>query len=50
MRDALNTPANADKVAAQLHQEQWTVKVLKKMSQCELMTVLKGIKVCGFRI
>jgi hypothetical protein len=45
MREALNTPDYADKVAAQLFEEQWTVPVLKAMPARELEGHLRRIRV-----
>mmetsp|Transcript_22259 Transcript_22259/g.51726 ORF Transcript_22259/g.51726 Transcript_22259/m.51726 type:complete len:779 (-) Transcript_22259:244-2580(-) len=45
MREALNTPNYADKVAAQLYEEQWTVQVLKSMPANELADLLRKTRV-----
>jgi len=44
-RNALNSSSYADKVAAQLYQEQWTLELLQEMPSEELSRVLQSIKV-----
>lgn len=45
MRGALNTSHYADKVAAQLFEEQWNIEVLKRMSSNDLTSVLRKMHV-----
>ena len=45
LRSALNSSSYADKVAAQLYQEQWTLELLQEMPSEELSRVLQSIKV-----
>ena len=45
MRLALNSSSYADKVASQLHLEQWSIPLLEGTEPDELMAILRRIKV-----
>jgi hypothetical protein len=46
LRTVLNTKEYADKVAAQLYHEQWTLASLQSISPSRLEDVLRHMRVC----